>query len=106
MTAQQIFDQHQKAKANFEAMGMTYSNPFGAMSVEQIQAHLDLCAAFASEFHLDCDPGKFVGKTETEIRAAMESKAAAHRRSAGARALVRKYGKEKASKIVGRNLRG
>lgn len=106
MTAQQIFDQHQAAKANFEAMGMPYTNPFGAMTVEQIQEHLDLCAAFAAEFHLDCDPGKFVGKTETEIRAAMETKAAAHRRGAGARALVRKYGKQTASKIVGHNLRG
>lgn len=106
MTAQQIFDTHQTAKRNFDAMGMPYANPFGAMSVEQIQAHLDMCAAFEREFRLSCDPGKMVGKSESGIRAEMEAKAKAHKRGAGARALVRRYGKETASKIAGRNLKG
>lgn len=105
MTAQQIFDQHQKAKAQWEAMGSTYSNPFGSMTVEQIQAHLDLCKAFETEFHHNCDPGKMIGKTESEIRAIMEANAKSYRRGAGARALKAKYGHDAACKITGKNLK-
>ena len=103
MTAQEIFDQHQRARAQYESAGFSYSHPFGAMSLAEIQAHLDFCQQMSAEFHLNVDPSQMAGKSQSAIRAEMEARSKKHKRGAGYRALKRKVGEDAAKQIITKN---
>lgn len=90
-----------------EKMATETYKPWSGSSPETIQQFLDMLETLQAEFpkfHLS--PGNFYGKSAEQIRAVASAQHASNKRRAGSKALVRKYGHEVASKIVGKNLRG
>lgn len=101
--ARKLYQQMTPARESWEQMGMT---PQGAMAatVEEIEAHLSLVAEVAAEYEIRLDADKVAfGAGREEIEAKASSRRKRNRRGAGARALVRKYGKAGAQDIIYRN---
>ena len=98
--AEKIYNQMTPAREGYERMGMA---PTGAMAatIDEIEAHLQLVDEVAQEYGIRLDASKVeFGATREEIEVKAESKAKSRRRSAGARALSRKYGKAAAERII------
>lgn len=90
-----------------ERMATETHKPWSGASVETISAFLTTLATVQTEFpkfHLSAF--NFWGKSESQMRAEATAQRASNKRRAGSKALVRQYGHELASKIVGKNLRG
>lgn len=104
MNANEIFEQQQQSRRNYEMLGV---EPTALMmaTVEEIQSHIDMIANIAEAYKVNLDPSKFAyGCTSVDVVAKAEAKTAANRRSAGARALVAKYGYDAACRITGKTL--
>lgn len=98
--AERIYQEQQRARASYELMGMNITALMQA-SVEDIAAHIQMIEDVAREFSVNLDYSRFAfGTTREQVVAEAEAKAKAHRRRAGVRALVAKYGPEAASDIV------
>lgn len=97
--AEQIYQQTRPHPRAVEmGFGLT---PIQSAAVDEIQAHLDLVAEIGQEYKLRLDPSKVeFGATREQIVAIAEAKVKAQKRSAGARALSRKYGKDTAEQII------
>jgi methionyl-tRNA synthetase len=98
--AEEIYNRNQPAVESYRKLGMALT-PIMAATVEQIEAHLNLVDQVAQETGARLDASKIsFGASREEIEAVAEAKMARNRRSAGARALSRKYGKDAAERII------
>jgi hypothetical protein len=99
--AEQIYAAQQAAREQAEKIGIPTTSLMRA-SVDEIEAHLALVDRISNQYRVSVAPGAVWGKTEAEIIAVAEAKAKARRKGAGARALVNKYGKTSAERIIAR----
>lgn len=98
--AEVIFKGQQALIPQYEAMGIKLTAVMSA-SVEEIAEHLQLVENIGNEYKVNLDAGKFAfPATEDVVRASADAKLKAKKRSAGARALKSKYGKENAEWII------
>ena len=71
------------------------------VTVDQLTDHMVAVEEVAQMMRVQLDPMKFaLGVSRDELVAAAESKIKTAKRSAGARALSKKYGKEAAERII------
>lgn len=100
--AEKIYMQQQTVRAQYEKMGM---KPTATMlaTAQEIEAHIQMVEDVAAEYGVNLDYGKFAfGTSREQVVAAAEAKVGKSKRSAGARALSAKYGKEAAEEIIRR----
>lgn len=98
--AQQIYDSNEKTRETYNRMGMQLTGILAA-TVDDIETHLNLVDEVSSEYSITLYADKFeIGISREQIAAAAEAKIKANKRSAGARALSRKYGKQAAERII------
>ncbi len=99
--AESIYKQVHASDAVIAAYGANHLQPIQLATVEEIERHLQIVADAAAEFGVNLYPEKipFPATPET-ARAAAERKVAHLKKTAGARALVAKYGAQGASNIV------
>lgn len=98
--AEQIYKSQQAVVPQYQAMGIALTAIMSA-SVDEIAEHLQLVENISNEYKVNLDAGKFAfPATEEVVRASAEAKLKAKKRSAGARALQNKYGKEAAERII------
>jgi hypothetical protein len=101
--AVKIYNETRPSEQVLAMYGTSYLTPIQRATLSEIESHLQNVANATAEFGVKLDAAKieFPATRET-ARAAAEQKAACMRRTAGARALVRKYGAQGASDIVAR----
>lgn len=98
--AEQIYNQNQPAVEKARKFGFPIS-PIMAATVDAIESHLNLVDEISQESGVRLDASKIeFGATREQIVAVADAKGARNRRSAGARALSRKYGKDAAERII------
>lgn len=98
--AEKIYNQMTPSRESYQKMGMALSGAMAA-TVDEIEAHLQLVDEVAQEYKIWLDASKIeFGASREDIEKKAESKAKSRRRSAGARALSRKYGKDAAERII------
>jgi len=98
--AQKIYDEATPIREKYQAMGMDLTGIL-ALSVEDIEAHLNLVDDVNTEYGTHMDASKFklgIGRAELEATAKHRKSQANGRR--GVNALVKKYGHESAARIV------
>ncbi len=98
--AQRIYNQ---TRPNPEAVAMGFPlSPIQKVTLDELEAHMDLVDEVAAEYGVQLSADRLFGKSHEEIIAAAEVKIRRRKRSAGARALSRKYGKTAAENIIAR----
>lgn len=87
---------------NERTWGYSPSNRYIAQHYtrEQVIEADGICRAISASSPINLHYIDIIGKTREEIQALFESKLARRNRSAGARSLSRKYGKEEAEQII------
>lgn len=101
--AEQIYNQHQTAKSNYneEIWGQSYPNKFGYATLDEIESHFDMIDRTGDEFRVALNKAHFdFGVSEDVVREKAAAKSRMMKRGAGARALVAKYGKSDATAII------
>jgi hypothetical protein len=100
--AEAIYQQQQAARTAAERIGCPVTSLMLA-TVDEIEAHLDLVDRLARERGLS-NPGdlRYWGRGENEIAAALDAVRQRARQRAGTRALVSRYGKASAERIIER----
>jgi hypothetical protein len=97
--AEKIYEQ---TRPNPQAVAMGFpATPIQQATVDEIEAHLVLVAEVGEEYGVRLDAARVeFGATREQIAEIADARACRNRRSAGARALSRKYGKEAAERII------
>ena len=99
--AEKIFNQTRPTQRAIEVFGVESLTPIQRATVDQIEAHLNLVDEVGTEFQCRLDAAKIpFGITRAKLVEIAERKLARRRRSAGARALSRKYGRDAAERII------
>lgn len=101
--AEQIYQQMTPARQSYEQMGMAPQGAMGA-TVDEIEAHLILVSEIAAEYSINLDASTVpFGATREQIETRARARSQRNKRGAGARALVRRYGKAAAQDIIYHN---
>lgn len=101
--AERIIGEQQAAKAQREKHGMTYNHPLANMTVDELEAHMDLCKD-ASRAHggVTMKWEQFIGQSVEEIYAEAAHKQRKFYGRKGFEKISQKYGKTTAKKIIGK----
>lgn len=99
--AETIHNQQQATRANWERMGMALPSIMTA-SVDEIEAHLVMVAEVSEATGANLDAAKLWGQSREQVEAVAAQKTRNNKKRAGARALVAKYGKDGAERIIER----
>lgn len=100
--AQAMYDEMTPMRQKWEMLGTMPTKIMGA-SVDEIESHLRTVAEVAEEYDVNLDAAKVeFGAPRDDVAAKAQAKINRRKRSAGARALSRKYGKTTAEQIIAR----
>lgn len=99
--AEKIVSEHQAAKARYAQMGMIYSHPLGTVTVDELEAHMNLCQTISRQHGgVTIKWEQFLGKSEADITAVAKSKVKSHHGRKAFAKLETRYGKDIAKKII------
>lgn len=99
--AEQIYNQTRPDPRHVAMMGESTLTPVQRASLDEIESHLTLVGEVAQEHGVNLDASRVdFGASREQIVALAEAKVQRRNRSAGARALSRKYGKNAAERII------
>jgi len=99
--AEKIYNQTRPDPRQVAVFGESMLTPVQRASLEDIENHLRTVGEVAEEYQVNLDPTRVqFGTSRDELVAQAEAKISRRNRSAGARALSRKYGKDAAEQII------
>lgn len=99
-TATQTWNQHRATEAQIRMYGPPSVGSIGAATLEETVAHFLLCAELQESNRLTVDAGRMWGKSRQEIEGWVAGRAAQERKRSGLKAVIRKYGRDGAERIV------
>ena len=98
--AQKIYDEATPTREQYVKMGMDLSGIL-ALSVEEIEAHLNLVDDVNAQYGTHIDPSKVkLGVSRDELEATAKHRRSQSNGRKGVNALVNKYGHDSAARIV------
>ena len=99
--AEKIYNQTRPDPRIVAIMGESSLTPVQRASLEDIENYLRMVGEAAQEYGVNLNPSKIeFGSTEEQIAEIAKAKIRRRNRSAGARALSAKYGKDAAERII------
>jgi len=100
--ATQIWNDYQAKRPQYEALGLPLPI-LTATPLHEVVEHFVYCANLSDQYRVNIDPMRWFNRSHASIEAFVASRVAQEKRRAGVKAVIRKYGRDGAERIVARH---